>query len=375
VRVAVTGGGTGGHVYPAVAIAKYLITSHPEAEVVFIGSLNGPEAAEARDQDIDFEGIDLTGFSRKRLTERLRALILFTRGVFGCLGMIKRLEISCVIGTGGYAAAPACIAALLRRIPIILHEVNYEPGLVTRLLSRRARAVTLAFEGTENLLPAGARTVLTGVPVRPEIEKLHDAKARSEAKKGALLEFGVQEDRKTFVVFGGSQGAEAINKAVWEVLPDYADREDLQVLHLTGRTGFEDRRRIEMEKRISGARLIYRAYEYTNRMDLVYSIADLVLARAGGSTIGELTTVGVPSVLVPFPYASGSHQEENAARAEEYGAARVLRQEDDDASAAVRESLRLIEDKRALQSMRIACSDFYRGNAAKGIVALVEEVR
>ena len=374
-RVAVTGGGTGGHVYPAVAIAKYLITSHPEADVVFIGSSHGPEEAAARDQGIDFEGIDLTGFSRKRLTERLKALVLFTRGTFRCLEILKSLGISCVVGTGGYAAAPACFAALLRRIPIILHEVNYEPGLVTRLLSRRARAVSLAFEGTENLLPSSARTVLTGVPVRPEIERLRDAEARSSAKKDALLEFGVQEDRRTFVVFGGSRGAEALNSSVWDVLQDYTDREDLQVLHLTGRPGFEDRRRSELEERLSGTKLIYRAFAYTDRMDLVYSIADLVLARAGGSTIAELTTAGVPSVLVPFPYASGAHQEENAARVEEYGAARVMRQECDGAGAAVREALRLMEDTSALQSMKVACADFYRGNAAKGIVALVEEVR
>ena len=374
-RVAVTGGGSGGHVYPAVAIARYLIASHPEIGVVFIGSSSGPEEAVALDQRIDFVGIDLSGFSRKRLTERLKALILFTRGTFRCLKLLKRLEISCVVGTGGYAAGPACFAALLRRIPIILNEMNYEPGLVTRLLSRRARAVTLAFEGTAGLLPPGARTVLTGVPVRPEIEALRDGKERARARKDALGEFGIEEGLRTFVVFGGSHGSEAINRAVWDVLPGFAERGGLQVIHLTGKIGFESGRHKELQERLADSRLIYRAFDYTKRMDLVYSVADLALTRAGGSTIAELTSAGVPSLLVPFPYASGAHQEENAGRLEEFGATRVVKQEGDSADAAVLEALRLIEDAGALQTMRMACADFYRGNAAKGIVALVEELR
>lgn len=374
-RVAVTGGGTGGHVYPAVAIARYLVTSHPETDVVFIGSSSGPEAAIARDRGIDFEGIDLLGFSGKRLTERFKALCLFARGTIRCMKILKRYEISCVVGTGGYASAPACFAALLRKVPFILHEMNYEPGLVTRLLSRRARAVTLAFEGTAGLLPSGARTVLTRVPVRPEIEALRDDEERTRARKEALSEFDIQERRRTFVVLGGSQGSEAINRAIWDVLPGFAEREDMQVIHLTGRAGFECARRLELEKILDGSPLLYRAFAHTDRMELVYSVTDLALARAGGSTIAELASTGVPSVLVPFPYATGAHQAENAARLAEYGATRVIEQEGDSANSAVLEALRLIEDNETLQSMRTACDDFYRGDAAKGIVALIRELR
>jgi len=374
VRVAVTGGGTGGHVYAAVAVARYLIASHPETDVVFIGSSSGPEASVARCLQIDFVGINLSGFAQKRLTERLKALLLFAHGTFRCAKIIRQLEISCVVGTGGYAAAPACFAALLRGIPIVLHEMNFEPGLVTRLLSRRARAVTLAFEGTAALLPNGARTVLTGVPVRPEVEALRDSTERARRSADALGEFGVREGLRTLVVFGGSQGSEAINRAVRDVLPGFAERDDLQVIHLTGRSGFAKERREELEERLAGSSLLYRALDYTNRMDLVYSIADIVLARAGGSTIAELTAAGVPSVLVPFPYAAGTHQEENALRLEEFGATMVVKQEGDSADAAVVEALRLLEDAEALKSMRTGCADFYRGSAAKGIVALIEEL-
>ena len=374
-RVAVTGGGTGGHVYPAAAIANKLVTSHPGAEVVFIGSSSGPEAKVAHDQGIDFEGLDLQGFSRKRLIERFKALLLFARGTSRCLKMLKRRRISCVVGTGGYAAAPACFAALLLRIPLILNEMNFEPGMVTRILSRRARVVTLAFEGTAGLLPNGSRTVVTGVPVRPEIEAIRDSEKRIGARNEALGVFGIQEGRRTLVVFGGSQGSEAINRAVWELLPGFAEREDLQVLHLTGKNGYEGGPRRELEERLAESLLIYRALAYTNRMDLAYSVADLALARAGGGTIAELTAAGVPSVLVPFPHATGAHQEENAERLADYGATRVIRQKDDSANDAVVVALRLLDDVEALESMRTGCADFYRGNAAKGIVDLVLELR
>jgi UDP-N-acetylglucosamine--N-acetylmuramyl-(pentapeptide) pyrophosphoryl-undecaprenol N-acetylglucosamine transferase len=375
VRVAVTGGGTGGHVYPAIAIARYLIAFHPETGVVFIGSSSGPEAAAVPDQGIDFEGLRLLGFSRKPMIEKIKSAILFVRGTLRCLKILKRYEVTCVVGTGGYAAAPACFAALIRRIPFILHEMNYRPGIVTRLLCRSARAVTLAFEGTAELLPQSARTVLTGVPVRPEIEALRDDEERTRAKREALGEFGIQEGKKTVVIFGGSQGSEAINGGVWNILPGFAERENLQVIHLTGDSGFESARRLELEERLEGKPLLYRSLARTDRMELAYSVADIVLARAGGSTIAELTSTGVPSVLVPFPYAAGAHQEENAGRLAEYGATKVVKQEGDYADSAVLEALRLIEDSEALKSMMTACADFYRGDAAKGIVALIRELR
>jgi UDP-N-acetylglucosamine--N-acetylmuramyl-(pentapeptide) pyrophosphoryl-undecaprenol N-acetylglucosamine transferase len=371
-RLVVTGGGTGGHIYPAVAVALRARESLG-ADVTFIGSVAGPEGQAAGDAGLAFEGLELAGLVGKGPLAMIKAMRLFLRATLRCRRLFRDDPPDCVFGTGGYASAPACFAAASMKYPLILHEMNYEPGLVTRLLSRRASAVSVAFEGTTGLLRRGARGVVTGVPVRREIEALAGVGERAAASAGALREWDLEAGRKTLLVFGGSQGASALNVAAWEAIPAVSARRDIQVLHITGNRDFGDRRREALSEDLKGTGIIYRPVAYSARMHLAYAVADLALARAGAGTMAELSAAFLPAVLVPFPHAGG-HQELNARELERMGVARVVLQQGESAARALEESLRLLDDGTALEAMRGRALARRRASGTEGVIALIEEL-
>ena len=372
-RLIVTGGGTGGHVYPAIAIAKQIETIQ-DSTVEFIGSSTGPEGAAAGNAGLRFQGLDLMGLVGKRPLSMLKALRLFAAATLRCRKMFTESRPDFVIGTGGYAAAPACFAAAWLKVPLVLHEMNLRPGLVTRLLSRRARVVAVAFERTIALLPGGSKAIVTGVPVRKEIEDLAIDAVREKTKAVALAAFDLEAGRKTLLVFGGSQGARALNEAIWDALLNISDRSDIQVLHLVGRSGFESERRRSAEKGLSEKKLLYRSVAYYDRMQDAYSVADLALARAGAGTVAELVAARVPAILVPYPHATGGHQVENARELVRGGAAKVMLQDGESASSALSNALRLLEDEAELERMRQALMAMSEVPGAKGIADMVEEL-
>ena len=373
-RLVVTGGGTGGHIYPAIAVAEYIRTLDPAARVTFIGSLGGPEGAAASEASIPFEGLRVAGLAGKSPLKAVNALWKFARATIRCRRLFKDLRPDCVLGTGGYAAATACLTAVLLRVPLVLLEMNYEPGWVTRMFSNRARAVAVAYEGTSERLTGKAKVVVTGVPVRAEITVLSDAGVRREAASVGRLAFGLEEERKTLLVFGGSQGAEAVNEALWEALPALAGRSDMQVLHLTGKRNFEAPGRSGAETGAEAGRLLYVARPYCERMDLAYAVADLALARAGAGTVAELTAAAVPSVLVPYPHATGGHQEKNARALERTGAVVVIPQAGASAAAAVSFAVGLLDDDDELAAMKQAAREAEGAGGTKGIARLLEEL-
>jgi UDP-N-acetylglucosamine--N-acetylmuramyl-(pentapeptide) pyrophosphoryl-undecaprenol N-acetylglucosamine transferase len=373
VRLVVTGGGTGGHIYPAIAVAEYLIEDDPCTEVVFVGSEAGPEKGAAASAGIEFTGLVVYGVVGKSPMGALKAGLAFLKAAHSCRAMFKRMRPDCVLGTGGYAAAPACFAAVTSRIPLVLHEMNFEPGLVTRLFCRWARAVALAYEGTSGKMPSGARCEVTGVPVRQEIAALADPGARKEARLEGLERFGLDDGRATLMVFGGSQGAEALNDAMLRKLPLLSDRKDLQVLHLTGQKNYDSAERLDVEAALAGKALIYRAVPYSDRMDLAYAVSDVAVSRAGAGTVAELTAVALPAVLVPFPYA-GAHQEMNARALASTGGVVVVLQEGGSASGAIDRAVDLVDDEVSLDEMRKAAAGAALADGAKGIALLLEEV-
>lgn len=372
--VVITGGGTGGHIYPGLAVSSSLRENHPGASVIFIGSKSGPEGEAARDAGLPFEGLDLSGLVGKNPASAVRAIARFALGTIRCFRLLRRTRPLCVLGTGGYAAAPACFAAVVTGIPLILHEMNLKPGLVTRVLAARSYAVACAHAGTAGMLSSRARPVVTGIPVRPEIEALGGEEKRNSARARASAGLGVFPDRRTMLVFGGSQGAEALNAAVWETVPRFADRDDLQVIHITGRRDFEDPRRAEAEGRMPGGGLLYRAIPYLEQMELAYSIADLAVTRAGAGTLAELRAARVPSVLVPYPHSSAGHQESNARQLAETGAAVVVLQSGSSAVTAVLAAFELVFDDAELESMLKAADRLAAGRSAQGILDIIEEL-
>lgn len=373
-RLAVAGGGTGGHIYPAVAVAEYAIENIPGTSVLFIGSSSGPEVGCAGAAGLTFVGLDVAGVAGRNPLKAASGLLKFARASRACREILRDGGAQCVLATGGYASAPACSAALRLEIPLILHEMNHDPGLVTRLYCRRATRVAVAHEGTRDLLPPGTATVVTGVPVRPAIGRLAGAVAAAGLREEGMARFGLERTRATLLVFGGSQGARALNEGLWEALAGQAERADLQVLHLVGRRDFSDERTSGSARMLEGRPLLYRAVEYLEAMELAYAVADLAVTRAGAGTLAELTAVGLPAVLIPFPHAAGAHQVRNARALETTGAVRVVLEEGRSARRGIELAFETVGEVGELEKMKEAARAAGRAEGAKGITSLIEEV-
>jgi len=374
VRLIITGGGTGGHIYPAVSILEGLKDKHPTCQFLFIGSVGGLEEDACSKLGVPFVGFEVTGIVGKRIRHRLAGVTRFLAALRGCLKIVKNYRPCCVVGTGGYASAPACAGALFMGIPLVLLEVNIRPGAVTRILSRWAKVTAVVHGETEKHLPAKANLVQIGFVVRKEIRKLREPDFLSAARTEALEVFQLEENRKTLAVFGGSQGAGAINKALSEALESLAERDDLQIIHITGRGQFESvKETVSSKLPNNGFSLIYRVFPYIERMELVYAVSDLAMTRAGALTVAELFSAAVPAVLVPLPGAAGGHQRINALKMKKAGVACVVEQEGDSAAPAIFEALRLIENEDKIFEMRNKALEITPADGVESIIPFIEK--
>jgi len=299
-RILIGGGGTGGHVFPAIAIADALKESGPETEFLFVGALGKLEMEKVPEAGYSIEGLPVAGFQR-RVT--LRNLTFFYKLIISMLRsrqIIRQFAPHVAVGVGGYASGPILKAAARKGIPILIQEQNSYAGVTNRLLARSARTICVAYEGMERYFPA-QKIVLTGNPVRRQVIQLPGNPLRS------LGEFGLEEGKKICLVVGGSQGAGTLNKCFLEGM-DKMDREDLQVLWQCGSFYYDD---VEQKVKASGKHNI-RVFPFISRMDLAYEAADVVVSRAGALSISELCLVGKPAILVPSPNVAEDHQTHNA---------------------------------------------------------------
>jgi UDP-N-acetylglucosamine--N-acetylmuramyl-(pentapeptide) pyrophosphoryl-undecaprenol N-acetylglucosamine transferase len=314
-RIVLAGGGSGGHVYPGLALAQALAGCSSDVEVRLLATDRPIDRLILGRQRVPWEPFPaLRPPGGAALGTALRAA-----PVLGCaVQRIRRLRPHAVVGLGGYGSVAPCLAAAGLRVPVFLLEPNRIPGRANRLLSHLAREVWIHFEGTQGALPRGTRTFRTGNPLRPGLRPLPAPAAR--------VALGLDPHRPTLLVLGGSQGAAGVNRAV--VASMRAIRRatpDLQVLHLTG---FSDRDVVTEAYR--EASIPARVEAYLEEMERAYSAADLVVARSGAGTLAEITAIGVAAVLVPYPHHRDRHQLANALALESVGAARVCREDDRD---------------------------------------------
>jgi UDP-N-acetylglucosamine--N-acetylmuramyl-(pentapeptide) pyrophosphoryl-undecaprenol N-acetylglucosamine transferase len=361
VRVLFTGGGTGGHIYPALAVAQGVQARFRLSEVLFVGTSRGIEKDAVPNAGFPIRFVHARGLSRQPVTAAL-ALLETGAGFIEATAVLHSFHPHVVVGSGGYVSAPVVAAAGCLRIPVVLLEQNVLPGKTTRLLSRYARKVCASFEDSLSLLPAG-KAVVTGNPVRTEIV----GRLRDDARRRLDL------DAEAFVllVTGASQGAKSINEAILEALPSWADRQ-LTVVHLTGKGHFEELRKRGMPL-VEGKTIQYRPIAYQEDMASAYAAADLVVARAGATTLAELTCRGLPIILVPYPFAADDHQTKNARRIEQRGAAVVL------TDAEVRTRLgalvtELMDNPSRRDTMAQASKSLGRPRALDAILDVLEEV-
>jgi UDP-N-acetylglucosamine--N-acetylmuramyl-(pentapeptide) pyrophosphoryl-undecaprenol N-acetylglucosamine transferase len=311
-RLLFAGGGTGGHLYPALAIAEELRRQQPLAEIAFVGSRRNLEARLVPAHGFPFFPISVAGFRRQLSLEMLTSVLKVVVAMVQSFLVIRKIRPHTVVGTGGYVCGPPLAVAAVLGIPTLIQEQNSYPGLTTRLLASRATEVHLSFERSRRFLSARAHLQVSGNPTRAAIGRV----GRAEGAEALQ----VDPTGFTLLVFGGSQGARSINDAV---LSSLGKLKNMQMVWVTGT---EDFGRIQNALRagtVEHGPLSLRPY--IEQMENAYAVADLVVCRAGATTIAEIARAGLPSLLVPYPFATADHQMENAKAMEESGAAVVLR--------------------------------------------------
>ena len=363
-NVIVTGGGTAGHVFPALATARVMRDRYG-ASVTVIGAVDGQEASLVPDAGFPFVGLRVAAAQSRLSLQTLRAITLAFRGARACRPAVRACDV--VVSIGGFASAPVALAARRCRRPLVLIEPNTVPGVVNRIAARWASVVATAFDGTAARLPTGARIERTGNPIRPEIAAVAGARARLRAE--ALAAFNLDADRTTVLVVGGSQGALHLDQVVAEALPLLRGRGDLQLLVSTGPDHLEVvRAAIETD-----AALIVRAVAFIDRMDRALAIADIAVSRAGAS-VAELASCALPSILVPYPYATENHQEGNARELVAAGAAELLLDGDLSPSTLTAAILSLVDANERRREMAAAARAWARPDAADRIAALAAQL-
>lgn len=363
IRVVISGGGTGGHVYPAIAIASALLKDFDIERVIYIGCSDSLEERVAAENEFDFLPIRLTGMPRKFSFQFVKWIYKLVKAILDSLGYLLYVKPDIVIGTGGYVSAPVLIAALLLDVPYIIHEADSHPGLVNKIMAPWAAALSVAFEQAKELLDNKNINVF-GNPLRASIGEY----TRNEAR--ILLE--LDEYKTTLLVLGGSQGAQKINDAVISALPTLLNDLDLQIIHQCGPKNYE-----ELKNKLSRDVLENPAYllkGYFEDLAIALASADIAISRAGSLTISELMASVVPSILVPYPHAAADHQRNNAQAMVDEGAALYLENDDCTAENIISYVKTLLETPDKLDYMRLAASRIAKNTATQDIVELVKEV-
>ena len=358
-RIAIAGGGTGGHLYPGIAVAREAVRAG--GSVIFIGTRDGIETRVLPREGFELKTIRAGRFKGMGMVDKIKALILIPAGIAASMRVLREFGPKVVLGVGGYASLSAALAAKLTGVPVVVQEQNAYPGLTNRVLGRLADKVALGFAEASGFFPAG-RSVHTGNPVRAEL--------KDAGRAGSIKAFGLKEDRTTVLVFGGSGGSHSINRAVTEALGLMGELADkIQFIHQTGE---KDLARVEDAYGKSGFTAAVLPFIYD--MAAAYACADLVVCRSGALTIAELTVLGKPSVLVPYPYAANNHQEANARVLEAAGAARVALDRELTGVRMAAEISGLALDRNTLSGMAGRCFSLGRPDAAARVLDICRSV-
>lgn len=362
-KIVFCGGGTGGHIYPALALAEAVKSIQVDVDILFIGTKYGLESKVVPECQYLFETIAARGFQRKLSLSTLRAIFSLLLGTIVSLKILIKFKPDVVVGTGGYASVPVVLAAWLLRKPVLIQEQNVYPGAGNRLLARFAKIVVISFDESKKYFPLKKRLELEGNPIREDITKGEMTEA--------IKKFNINPQKLTLAVFGGSRGAHQINKAMIEAYRYLREEDRIQVIHLTGD---EDYSFVKIEiERIKNPedRLSYKILPYLKEMEHLYAAADLVISRAGAITLAEITACGLPAILIPYPYATRGHQKKNAEFIEKRGAAFSILDKNLNGQTLAERIKKTIFDKELLSQMSKNSKSLAHPEAAKKIADLI----
>jgi len=358
VRMLIAGGGTGGHLFPGIALAEEVTTRHPDNRVLFVGTTRGLEARVVPAAGFPLETIEVRGLKGMGLLRSLQALLLLPLSLLASWRIVGRFRPDVVVGVGGYASGPVVLAAWMRGVATAIQEQNALPGVTNRILGRFVRAVFIAFEQARSAFPP-RKTYLVGNPVR---RKLMDNYLRSRPT--------VSDGRFRLLVVGGSLGARGLNTRVLEALPHLGDlRERMDIVHQTGALDLE-----RVQAGYAAAGVPAEVVPFVEDVSTAYARSSLVLCRAGATTVAELTICKKASILVPFPFATDDHQAVNARALVEAGAALMFRESELTGELLARELRRLAAEPETLQRMERAAGGLGRPEAARELVDVCAEL-
>lgn len=354
-KLLVTGGGTGGHVFPALCVAEEFVATYSGSKVIFIGAEGGMEEKLVPEKGFNLRTLKVKGIRGKGLKETLKNLMLLFLVFPSCIRILSEERPDAVIGFGGYASGPVVFSACLMNYITAIHEQNSIPGLTNRLLGRFVDRIFISFEESAKYFNR-EKIVESGMPVRKSILKVNPVDEKHQ--------------RFTVLIIGGSQGARTLNKTIMKIVDkyDWIKKE----VHLIHQTGKHDKEEVESKYRAAGVDA--EVYEFINDMENIYPRADLVIARAGASTLAELSAIGKPSILIPYPYAAGNHQVLNAKRFSDAGAAEVILESELTPELLAEKLSSIISSPERQRNMALNARQLFKKDAARRIVESVVEL-
>jgi UDP-N-acetylglucosamine--N-acetylmuramyl-(pentapeptide) pyrophosphoryl-undecaprenol N-acetylglucosamine transferase len=367
-RILVAGGGTAGHVFPALAVATEL-TRQADVEPVFVGVPDRLEARLVPQAGFRMHEIAAVSVPRRPSLSLFKVPFAVKRAVRACEQILRDEQAVAVVTFGGYVSFPLDRAAKNLGLPLVIHEQNALPGLTNRIASRWADRIAVTFPGSADRFPHPERCAVTGDPVREDLLALD----REAERPGARERFGLAPDVPTLLVFGGSQGARSLNDAILAAHPRWGV-DALQVLHAAGRSQHDDAVAAWEPVRAQRQDIGVAVVDFIDDMAMAYAAADVVVCRAGATSIAELTVLGIPAVLVPYPHATGDHQTLNAQALEQTGGATMIADADLDGAGLVAAAEPLLTDPDRHARMATASRAFGRPDAAANVARLVLEL-
>lgn len=335
-RVIIAGGGTGGHIFPAIAVGHALQRLQPGTKLLFVGAKNKMEMEKVPEQGFEIRGLDIVGFNRSNLLKNLALPMKLWRARQDAKDIIREFKPDAIVGVGGYASFPVLNAGQSMGIPTLIQEQNSYAGKSNKILGRKAKSVCVAYHGMDQFFPKD-KVLLTGNPVRKNISLMD--KTSEEGKAW----FNVQHQGRTILIVGGSQGARSINLCINALLPELM-KEDVNLIWQTGKAYYETARDSALEH---GDRV--KVFDFISDMDYAYAAADVVISRAGALAIAELCIAGKPVIFVPLPTAAEDHQTSNAMALVKHNAALLVK--DSEASTELIKKVRAILTDRAMQEL------------------------
>ena len=360
-RLIISGGGTGGHIFPAIAIANEFRERHPAADILFVGAEGRMEMTRVPEAGYKIKGLWISGLQRKLTLSNLMFPIKVIASYFKAKAIVREFKPHVVVGTGGYASGPIMMAATAAKIPAVIQEQNSFAGLANKQVANKVNRICVAYEGMEKYFPKD-KIVLTGNPVRKDILSVN------EKKQQGLVHFGFDGGIKTLLIVGGSLGARTINESIIAEIDKLVDA-GIQVIWQTGKGYYE-----AFQSRLSKINLSkIRVHDFVREMDLAYAVADVVISRSGALAVSELCIANRPCILVPSPNVAEDHQTKNAMALVSKDAAIMIR-DDEARHKLVDTAMKLLFDEQQCMKLSKNVSGLARPNATRDIVNEIEKL-